>query len=68
MMVLKFPCCLTHCLHRNLLLFTFGGCIGLAIRTVIVTGKYFTLGGCCGLGITTIVTGLPVLGLSSHAL
>ena len=52
--------------------FTLGGCIGLAIRTVIVivivTGKYFTLGGCCGLGITTAVTGFLVVRLSSRAL
>ena len=49
-----------------------GGCVGLAIRTVIVnvivTRKYFTLGGCFGLGSTTAVTGLPVLGLGSRAL
>ena len=45
-----------------------GGCVGFAIRIVIVTGKYFTLGGCCGLGRATAVTGLRVLGLDSHAL
>ena len=45
--------------------FTLGGCIGFAIRAVIVTQKYFTLGGCCGFGSTTIVTGFLVLGFSS---
>ena len=52
--------------------FTLGGCVGFAIRTVIVnvivTGKYFTLGGCCGLGSTTAVTGLSMLRLGSCVL
>ena len=46
--------------------FTLGGCVGIEIRIVIVTQKYFTLGGCCGPGSRTIVTGLLMVGFSSH--
>ena len=42
--------------------FTLVGCVGLTIRGIIITRKYFTL----GLGRATIVTGLLILGFSSH--